>query len=1123
MGSDRELEDPNPIIDEGNPTSTAGILAVVKLCDILNREVHLEDARAKYSRGWGPNSSDASCIVASWTLHMQDMDGKSVEINFDITNDESPVIIGMDLKRYSVTDNLSSPPQLTIKRPMDKEARRMETYMTVNEPLKARLRLLVVPVIRSSALIGEARKPAQMRPMTLAKRIHGMTHAHPAQAIRVCEDAGWLTPQLKEAINLVSDNCPSCALSGPPAPTKKISLSHVNEGFNVEIQSDFTYLTVREHVYTSIHIVDVGTGFSEIKIVDTRRADRLIEELDAIWICAHGAPEALSGDDEFNRAPIRSALQIRGIRFKPRPSRRHNKCGIIERKNGTIKRILERLVKADGVSNVNILLARACFLSNCMYGSKLMSAFELAKGYTPSVMGNPSKLIPHDVLEAHKQQTATRALNRLLRGRNVKRLRPEDLQLGDRIAYYYNTSKASEKPEWREGAVAKIHNEIVEVTTGKKGPNARIAYEDLRIMPRDKLAQDLMNGNVMTVDDGAEGESHGESYEKSEALMAYWDNNHGTEREECKNGNVRIDTPHGDLCASSDRKGEGNSSIQSGQHKDVGTYDPSQRDIAGERMKSNYMAILHDIKDKIGTGQVTASAIAFAPSWIIEKAMRAEHDENWTGAYEEVAEAGLPKTANIISSHVIFKIKTNDDESLKLKGRIVVHGNRDAEKDMVRSDCAAADMMIVRMMISLATILGFNMATADIKGAYMQSGPIQREVYVRPPKDCHRKRGMVWKLLKLPYGLTDAGRQWLLRAENWLLGDAGMERVDGVNQMFTRKHGDKIKLIVAKVIDDFLVVGNTADIKLFFRELGGEFDVGKTAIGGAFRFNGCEIDVRDDMIELSMWDYLDKLVPVKLSRARSKQKDEKATPAEESAYRALAGTLMYMGNSVVPQAAMTTSKMQQHLGDLRVKHITEGNVGMKDMIDLRPYIRYRRPVGMYNMKIVSVSDASHGGGDSVYGQTGSLCGLLIEASGDHRKLYHAIGWTSHKQKRVSYSAFGAEILAAADADDRGYDLKLSLGSILPKANLKHELFVDARALFDTITTLHEPREYRLRKTVARMRDAFESGELDGVTWIDGKSNMADALTKKNEALSGKLNRMLASGVWDIVLDHKWRI
>lgn len=100
----------------------------------------------------------------------------------------------------------------------------------------------------------------------------------------------------------------------------------------------------------------------------------------------------------------------------------------------------------------------------------------------------------------------------------------------------------------------------------------------------------------------------------------------------------------------------------------------------------------------------------------------------------------------------------------------------------------------------METILGLNLSTADLKGAYMLSGPIQREVYVRPPRDCNRKLGVVWKLLKRPYGMDGSGSQWHLRADDLILGKSGMERIDSINQDFTRRDGNMIKLLVAKVV-----------------------------------------------------------------------------------------------------------------------------------------------------------------------------------------------------------------------------------------------------------------------------------------------------------------------------------
>lgn len=129
-------------------------------------------------------------------------------------------------------------------------------------------------------------------------------------------------------------------------------------------------------------------------------------------------------------------------------------------------------------------------------------------------------------------------------------------------------------------------------------------------------------------------------------------------------------------------------------------------------------------------------------------------------------------------------------------------------------------------------------------------------------------------------------------------------------------------------------------------------------------------------------------------------------------------------------------------------------------------------------------------------------------------LYHVLKWTSHKQNRVSHSSFGAEIIAAASIDDRGYDLCEMMRQIFPLTKIEHELIVDSKALFDTITTLHEVHEYRLKKAVTMLRDAFECGQLDCLRWLNVKYNFADALTKRNQELFQQVDRVTSSGIWD---------
>lgn len=83
--------------------------------------------------------------------------------------------------------------------------------------------------------------------------------------------------------------------------------------------------------------------------------------------------------------------------------------------------------------------------------------------------------------------------------------------------------------------------------------------------------------------------------------------------------------------------------------------------IEGDDRILHEASILYYMREMIGSGQVTSSEIHFAPLWTIEKSTNAEYDQTWTDAYEEVMESDLPKDANVISSYVVFKIKTTPE------------------------------------------------------------------------------------------------------------------------------------------------------------------------------------------------------------------------------------------------------------------------------------------------------------------------------------------------------------------------------------------------------------------------------------------------------------------------------
>ena len=87
-----------------------------------------------------------------------------------------------------------------------------------------------------------------------------------------------------------------------------------------------------------------------------------------------------------------------------------------------------------------------------------------------------------------------------------------------------------------------------------------------------------------------------------------------------------------------------------------------------------------------------------------------------------------------------------------------------------------------------------------------------------------------------------------------------------------------------------------------------------------------------------------------------------------------------------------------------------------------------------------------------YGQRIMLTAVFFKNK--YMDAYHIIDWHSASQRCVSYSSFGAEILAFTNEDNRLSSMLQGLRLIIRNATLEHQLNFDSRALYDSITTLH---------------------------------------------------------------------
>lgn len=249
-----------------------------------------------------------------------------------------------------------------------------------------------------------------------------------------------------------------------------------------------------------------------------------------------------------------------------------------------------------------------------------------------------------------------------------------------------------------------IHNKL--------GARSFVAYEDIRIRPSSPLARELMQG---TLDDFFE--------ESLNDVMIHTDqegviadpcevgapNDSPREDSESSGDGIEIpghsesgDDPQGrtdyslaeispalsaglfdnHAFAMEDNELPRNPVVEAAA-RDIGEYASQvtkAEESSGKTLTSNKQAVLRTIKNRLGAKQVTAAQLSSAPAWILEETIQTESDDKWRSAYELVGYESPPADVNITAYQVVFKVKEDQDRSLRLKAKLVLPGNRDKDR-----------------------------------------------------------------------------------------------------------------------------------------------------------------------------------------------------------------------------------------------------------------------------------------------------------------------------------------------------------------------------------------------------------------------------------------------------------
>lgn len=128
MRDSDDISDLSPILDEESPTSTGSTISSLILCEVLGRRFVVEQSNRQCRRGWGCNALDLQPIIFSWSLTVQDIYNSPATIAFDFTDNDSPLIIRLNIQKFSRRSFLKSLPTVEFQRPNDGFLRFLPIY-----------------------------------------------------------------------------------------------------------------------------------------------------------------------------------------------------------------------------------------------------------------------------------------------------------------------------------------------------------------------------------------------------------------------------------------------------------------------------------------------------------------------------------------------------------------------------------------------------------------------------------------------------------------------------------------------------------------------------------------------------------------------------------------------------------------------------------------------------------------------------------------------------------------------------------------------------------------------------------------------------------------------------------
>lgn len=979
--------------------------------------------------------------------------------------------------------------------------------------------------------------------------------AHPTshRLKALLRDAGVEDDEYYRHIEEVADDCQVCK-QYKKTPARPVVGLPVATEFNEVVAMDLKEW--KKGVYF-LHLIDMATRFSLAAVIHRKTPATIIEKIMKVWIGSGlGPPKRFLADNggEFANADYRDMAENLNIQVWNTAGLSPWQNGLCERNHAVVDDCVAKILEDDPQLDLEVALLWAVNAKNSLQMVSGWSPYQLVFGINPNL---PSVLTdkPPALEGTTMNEIFAKHLNALHSGRRAfiqaessqrirRALRHQIRSAGEHFeqgeSVYY---KRDDSHKWKgPGKVIGQDGKVVFVRHG----NIYVRVHPCRLVKVghefQKNAIDLTNGDDKPVEikrtDDPVGKEHMDEDDVDVRL-----NSTRPEQNENANGppelSLEIDNSNAD-----NQSGNFENTIAIRNTRDlprVGQqimYLPTGQDKwkkskiiskGGKATGKNwaYMNVQDQDDEKpkglnfdsdvaewkpfedlkiADTNQVCDVNVTLVPQNRHEdEAIRVAKDaelENWKrfSVYEEVADCGQ----SCISTRWVITEKIKQ-EKVVVKARLVARGFEAIEE--VQADSPTAGKDVMRIFLALASTMSWKCMTIDVKAAFLQGQPIERDIYLKPPKEVSQPN-ILWKLKKCVYGLSDASRNWYFSVRNKLLKNGCVQSKTDLALFFWYDE-EKIAGIFIMHVDDFLWAGTPNFKRLVIDHIRNAFQIGKEA-EGQFTYVGMEIQHREDCIILHQQSYIDSLQGIPVSVMRASGKQNMLTQGEITQLREVIGQTNWVTTQTRPDINFDVLELSMTTKHPKVENLIQANKLIKNLKAESYHMVYPKLGDLQKTRLVLFTDASYANLSDGVSSAGGHIVFLVGENGN----CCPISWSAKKIRRVVKSTIAAETLALVDGLDVACYIKGILTEILfPKGEgnmMPIDCYIDNKSLFESVHSTKAVSEKRLRIDIASIKEMIQKEEISSVKWIETNLQLADSLTKRG-ASGKKLIEVLKTG------------